>query len=180
MIRKFPRHHYADDKIYHALTSLMQEKDYKDITIADIARKAGLARMTFYRNYTDKDSVLIKRFVQIMGTVYNSVCSEPNANLTDSWEEIIRIMKDEPIGQLLKDADLLDKAFVVVKDYFMNTYPAFNTGNASNTENRMLLYRHLGEMFGCLMYCSDHHEPSGGRLIANHLADVSKDIGVYT
>ena len=31
---------------------------YSDISITDIARRAGLARQTFYRNYQDKDDIL--------------------------------------------------------------------------------------------------------------------------
>ncbi len=180
MIRKFPKHHYADDKIYDALSLLMKEREYKDITIADIARKAGLARMTFYRYYPDKDTVLLKRFVQVLSTIYSDRSTDPAEKMAESWVEIIRIMKDEPVGQLLKDADLFDKAFVIIKNYFLNEYPAFNCIDTKNEKNRMVLYRYLGEMFGCLMYCADNQDDSNDTLIAMHLADVMKEIGSYS
>ena len=176
MIRKFPNHHYADDKIYNALSLLMQEKEYKDITVADIARKAGLARMTFYRNYPDKDTVLLKRFVQVLSTIYSGTQANPTSSLTDSWKEIVRIMKDEPVGQLIKDADLFDKAFDIIKNYFLNIYPEFNNIDTNNEKNRMLLYRYLGEMFGCLMYCADNQDASNDRMIEMHLSDISEAI----
>jgi AcrR family transcriptional regulator len=41
-----------------SLLQLMDNQVYSDISITDIARKAGLARQTFYRNYQDKDDIL--------------------------------------------------------------------------------------------------------------------------
>ncbi len=176
MIRKYPKHHYADDKIYDALTLLMKEKEYKDITITDIAKKAGLARMTFYRNYPDKDTVLLKRLVHIISTIYNERSASSAEKISESWKEILRIMKDEPLGQLLKDAALLDKSFSIIKNYFLNVYPEFNSIDTNNEKNRMALYRYLGEMFGCLMYCADNRDATNDTLIEMHLSSVSKAI----
>jgi hypothetical protein len=100
--------------------------------------------------------------------------------MAESWTEIIRIMKDEPVGQLIKDADLFDRAFEIIKNYFLNEYPAFNCIDTKNEKNRMVLYRYLGEMFGCLMYCADNQDDSNDTLIAMHLADVMKEIGSYS
>ena len=179
MIRKFPKHHYADDKIYDALSLLMKEHDYKDITIADIARKAGIARMTFYRNYPDKDTVLLKRFVQVLSTIYSNKPATTAEMMSESWKELVRIMKDEPVSQLLKDADLFDKAFDIIKNYFLNVYPEFNHIDTNNEKNRMMLYRYLGEMFGCLMYCSDNQDASNDTMISLHLSEVSRRIESY-
>ena len=34
-----------------ALLALMKEKSYKDLSVAELCRKAGVSRMAFYRNY---------------------------------------------------------------------------------------------------------------------------------
>ena len=52
-------HRMAVDCIYEALVILMETKPYKEITITDITRKAGVSRMAYYRNYQDKDDILI-------------------------------------------------------------------------------------------------------------------------
>ena len=44
--------------IMNALIVLMQEKDYHDITITEIAEKADVVRRTFYRNFESKEDVL--------------------------------------------------------------------------------------------------------------------------
>jgi len=46
--------------IFEALMLLMDEKPYDKITVSDIADKAGVARPTFYRNFDDKDEVVLE------------------------------------------------------------------------------------------------------------------------
>lgn len=43
-----------------ALLLLLDEMPYDKITVSDITEKAGVARQTFYRNYTSKDDVVLQ------------------------------------------------------------------------------------------------------------------------
>jgi hypothetical protein len=51
--------------ILEAILLLMDEKPYDKITVSDIVVKAGIARQTFYRNFKDKDEVIVKYFSNI-------------------------------------------------------------------------------------------------------------------
>ncbi len=51
-----------DTKITNALLSLMNEQEYKDISITDIVKKAGLSRVTYYRHFNSKEDILIRFF----------------------------------------------------------------------------------------------------------------------
>lgn len=46
------------DAITTALLLLLDERDYKDISISDVCKKAGVSRNAFYRNYDAKDAIL--------------------------------------------------------------------------------------------------------------------------
>lgn len=46
------------EKISDALQRLLNEKSYGQITVTDIIREAGVARVSFYRNFTDKKDVV--------------------------------------------------------------------------------------------------------------------------
>lgn len=46
--------------IFNALMILMEQKDYDAITITDIANKAGVSRMSYYRTYSSKDDILLQ------------------------------------------------------------------------------------------------------------------------
>ena len=41
----------------------MNKKNYENITITDIAERAGVTRITFYRNFNTKDDI-VKQYVQ--------------------------------------------------------------------------------------------------------------------
>ncbi|MFV8290768.1 TetR/AcrR family transcriptional regulator [Aerococcus viridans] len=48
----------AKDYIIQALFLLIDSKQYDDITITDIAKKAGVTRISFYRNFDSKEDIL--------------------------------------------------------------------------------------------------------------------------
>ena len=47
------------ESITQALLILMESKDFQKITITEIVNKAGVARMSFYRNYDSKEDVIL-------------------------------------------------------------------------------------------------------------------------
>ena len=47
------------ESIQVALISLMANKKLENITITEIVKKAGVSRTSFYRNYKDKEDVLL-------------------------------------------------------------------------------------------------------------------------
>ena len=49
---------FIKECILKSLVSLMKEKEFKDITITEITKKAGVSRMTYYRNYNFKEDIL--------------------------------------------------------------------------------------------------------------------------
>ena len=57
---KVKREGLVDEYITEALLMLMKNKDYKDVSITDICEKAGVTRMSFYRNFESKEDVLNK------------------------------------------------------------------------------------------------------------------------
>ena len=52
-----------------ALFSLVQEKQLADIHITEIIRKAGVARVSFYRNYCSKEDIVVTLIRDILQAV---------------------------------------------------------------------------------------------------------------
>ena len=50
----------TQQQIEKTLFSLLQKKPYIDISITEITRKAEVSRTSFYRNYENKDAVLVQ------------------------------------------------------------------------------------------------------------------------
>jgi AcrR family transcriptional regulator len=63
----------------NSLLQLMRTTPYDDITITQITKKAGVSRMTYYRNYFSKDEILAS---------YTEYLTEKFASLTRSIEEL--------------------------------------------------------------------------------------------
>ena len=67
--------------ITNTLIELINKKNYESISISELCIKAGVGRMSFYRNFNSKDEILIKyisdityNFIKNNKIVYN----EPN------------------------------------------------------------------------------------------------------
>ncbi len=54
---------YVDEYITNALFTLMKRKKYDDISITEIANKAGVGRVSFYRNFNSKEDI-IKNWIE--------------------------------------------------------------------------------------------------------------------
>ncbi len=67
-----------------SLISLMQNKDFRDISITDIVELADLNRGTFYKHYQYKEELL------------EEVMEDVIADLIISYRELIRTLKLSP------------------------------------------------------------------------------------
>lgn len=57
---------YAKESLINALLEMLRETPLSAITISELTKRAGVSRMTFYRNYTSTEDILIKRLREIM------------------------------------------------------------------------------------------------------------------
>ena len=64
--RQMSVHTISPQRIVAALTELMSEQDYASITITEITQRAGVSRMTYYRNYSSKEDIL-RKFMEDVG-----------------------------------------------------------------------------------------------------------------
>ena len=55
---KLQKEKYVDKYIIDSLFALMKKKKYEDISITDITNKAGVGRVSFYRNFNTKEDII--------------------------------------------------------------------------------------------------------------------------
>ena len=58
---------YVKTQLTAALLGLLEEKDLRDISISEIASAAGVHRVSFYRNYGEKEDILREYIGQLLG-----------------------------------------------------------------------------------------------------------------
>ena len=73
--------------ITEALFALMDKMPYDEISVSDIAKKAGVGRATFYRHYKTKEDVIREYFVQETAAFLKAVPQAPT-DYDDFYEMI--------------------------------------------------------------------------------------------
>ncbi len=68
-MREMTDHEMVLESITQALLELMKQKPFEDISITELCQKAGVGRVSFYRNFSNKQDILL-----------NYLCS-----CTDAW-----------------------------------------------------------------------------------------------
>ena len=58
---------YVRAQLLQALIDLVQKKPFSEITVSELAQRAGVARATFYRNYRVKEDVLRREATRLGG-----------------------------------------------------------------------------------------------------------------
>lgn len=133
---------YTKKYITTALFKLMKEKNYHDITISEIAKKAGVNRVTYYRNFESKDDIINCYFISTMKSFvakFNFIprCKEDYYDLIYSVfegikknQEAIRLIMISKLDYLL--LDFLNEHFyeAVKAKHVDNEYFAFGYAGA--------------------------------------------------
>lgn len=83
-----PEKNTAANRIVAALIALMQEKPYADVTATDIAARAGVSRMAFYRNFASKEEI-INRYIDTVGNQVSETVAR-TAGLREYFETLFR------------------------------------------------------------------------------------------
>jgi AcrR family transcriptional regulator len=112
--------------ILTALLRLMEVKSYASISITDITNLAGVSRMAYYRNYKNKDEILIKYLVEQESKLLKELRGESATTLhgmiyyiAEFFQENVKVIKavfDADLGHMLTDmlGDRINNYFPVV------------------------------------------------------------------
>ncbi len=73
------------ESLQQALIILMNKKDFNDISITELCRKAGVSRMAFYNNYNSKDDLLKKLISYHSYLLINLIGSPFRERIDISW-----------------------------------------------------------------------------------------------
>jgi AcrR family transcriptional regulator len=77
------QHKIIKQSTVQALLSLMETKPFSEITITELIGKAGIARSTYYRNYSSKEEVLTAYIDDVLQDFY---CEFPAKSMQERFE----------------------------------------------------------------------------------------------
>ncbi len=68
------------DYIFEAFFKLLETDNYDKISVAQITEKAGVSRMSFYRNFSSKEDLVVKALQKIAKALENKIASIEEKN----------------------------------------------------------------------------------------------------
>jgi AcrR family transcriptional regulator len=99
--------------IFEALMLLMDEKNYDSITVSDIAQKAGIARPTFYRNFDDKDEVVL----QYLNNSFGTDNDDKQNNIILLFDHKYLIKQQKNLKKILSTASIENRIYRELQNY---------------------------------------------------------------
>ncbi len=113
----------SKNKIAKALLVIMEQYNFKEITITQLAQEAGLSRKTFYRLFTDKEDVLS----YLYESLYVECFAQIKSREVQHYWEIVQCYFDfweerKSLLLLFKKNNLLPALFEGVYKYSFGTF----------------------------------------------------------
>ena len=140
-MEKMTYNQYTKHYIVEALGILLESRDFADITVKEIVEKAGVGRATFYRNFQDKESVLIYKFHELGKTFEKRIERSKEPVTKEEFYYYVAKM----LCVLQENKNLMRNIFKSKVDYlyfnFLNTSLKFLFEMKRNTKNDFV---HLG------------------------------------
>lgn len=165
--RKDLDHSLIQSYLTEALLQLMGTKNFSDISVGEIAERAGVHRATFYRHFSSKDEVLrcaLARMLRetegdrkLLETDFASFIRPVFRAFFDNKNQMLRLYKAGLSGQIL---DVLKEYFHFdeIPDMAVNGGDgdgASGTGETINMEKYRMAYR-TGGIYSCLLLWFSH------------------------
>lgn len=162
-------HMLAIDCIYDALISLMKVKPYNKISVTDITERAGVSRMAYYRNYEEKDDILLNRFKNELVRLEEVLLSHKNITKTKVFGMLIDVIDTDSTGQYILQAHLFNKAFMLFKEFLIGFYPKIGIDIQND---KIRFYKDIGGLLGCMLYTLEHRDSEDKNQISAHLSEI--------
>lgn len=132
-------------KIADALLMLMREKGIADVTVTEIVNAAGVARVTFYRNYSSKENVLTTLIDDALeelrdGRDYDEMDCMTYEHVLSGFNMFYKRRSDV--------SDLYHSGFATTLLERLNDFHAAIAGGMpSNSADKYAVYCYMGAMF---------------------------------
>ena len=110
--------------IIQALYELLSRRNINEINVSEICEKAGVSRMSFYRNFKSKEDLVNKSLEKILLDLKESLSQQELINQYIVTREIFSTaLKYTKISQAFKNSDYIDKFIASIGDQLFTFSP---------------------------------------------------------
>jgi AcrR family transcriptional regulator len=110
--------------IFEAFYELLSRNNINDINVSEICEKAGVSRMSFYRNFKSKEDLINKSLEKILLNLKESLLKQDQINQYIVTREIFSTaLKYTKLTQAFKNSDYIDKFISSIADQLFTFSP---------------------------------------------------------
>ncbi len=150
------------ESITIALIQLMEKKNFNDISITELTKRAGVGRVSFYRNFKDKEDVLRKYLNDIQyDFMISREVNRHNSNFAEYITDLFtHLYNYKELGELLLKANM----FYLIKEQFDYVFDHLKTTG----EEEAALFFLSGGLYNAFYYwASNNFAGSPGKIAEN-------------
>ena len=107
-------HDMVIESLTEALLQLMKKKPLAQITVSELCKKAGVSRISFYRNFESMQDILIQYLTACTDEWWAEFSTRPESELFDSFwaellvqyrrhSELIHLIYDNQVSYVMKE-----------------------------------------------------------------------------
>ena len=145
-IMKTQKEKYVEEYIISALFKLMERKTYESISITEITNKAGVGRISFYRNFDSKEDI-VKKWIH---TTTEKFLQDSNLSYKEDTLEEYFTKLFIHLNHYKKETSLIYQAGLIhlLKDEFESTFFKRNKTNYEDYKSYFI----IGGIFNIYYY----------------------------
>ena len=122
MKRKNDSHELVLQCISEALLKLMEKKPFKDINVSELCEKAGVSRVSFYRNFNSMPDILVHYLSTGMDAWWEDFIKRSGDDISETfWGELLTQYKKNERLILLIDKN--DMSYIIKDQIFASCGP---------------------------------------------------------
>lgn len=155
----------VNESITLALIQLMAKKDFHEISITELTKRAGVGRVSFYRNFEDKTDVLRKYLNDIQYEfMVSREANRHNSNFTEYITELFsHLYNYKELAELLLKADM----FYLVKEQFDYVFDKLKT----TSEEETALFFLSGGLYNAFYYWAVNNFAASPKELAENITN---------
>jgi len=135
--------------IFEALMLLLEEKPYDKIGVSDITTKAGIARQTFYRNYSGKDDIVSEYLSDTISLEPETKKGDRQGNIVLTFNIKYMLENRDNIKKMLSIVEIEHRIRNEAKEFPITMMEQYR-GKLSAAEYLLCRYKLYYQLIGCL------------------------------
>ena len=160
-------HRLTIESIQQAMNELLQEKTFREITVSNLVKKAGVSRSAFYRNYQSKEEVLQSIVYDSFKDLFCEVKLEADLDDKNLWKKmLLKNIEHCKMFYNIRKAEAWQGDTLM---QCMNDYLGDVLLQKGFTGDEMLMRFWMGGIYNAIQYWMDNGMKETPEELADHL-----------